>query len=274
MRIARGVGALPASHLRILLYHDVPPNSIERMERQLRLLARHWRFVTPRQLEESALGGEPLPRRSLLVTFDDGLASNRVVAETLLARLGIRAVFFVLPELLEIVDREQARAFISRRILPGRSPDSLPPHLTGMSWSDLEALLDQGHTIGSHTMSHARLAGLSKADLEREVVGSGDAIAARLGASVDHFAYPFGDVGSFSALALAASRLRYRFIHSGVRGDNRPPLCGPLLRDSVSPDEPHSIVGAFVEGAADPLYRSARAKLETWGAESPRESVC
>ncbi len=61
-----------------------------------------------------------------------------------------------------------------------------------MSWDEIREMRGAGMTIGAHTGGHFNLPSLSDADLETEVRGSGDALAAALGAPVEHFAYPNG----------------------------------------------------------------------------------
>jgi peptidoglycan/xylan/chitin deacetylase (PgdA/CDA1 family) len=135
-----------------------------------------------------------------------------------------------------------------------------------MAWSDLEALLRQGHCIGSHSATHARLSEIQdEAGLEREIVTSADTLARRLGVSIEHFAYPFGDLASFSIKALAVARRRFRFIYTGVRGDNaRNASASRLWRDAVAPQDSRALLGAYLEGVADFHYARSRAELARW----------
>ena len=47
----------------------------------LRWLARSWKFVSAEEFAALVSGDEPVRGRNLLLTFDDGFASNRRVAE-------------------------------------------------------------------------------------------------------------------------------------------------------------------------------------------------
>ena len=69
-----------APELRVLTYHDIHPQQIGVFREQLIALSRRWRFITPFQFERVMRGEEPLQHDSLLLTFDDGYASNRMVA--------------------------------------------------------------------------------------------------------------------------------------------------------------------------------------------------
>jgi peptidoglycan/xylan/chitin deacetylase (PgdA/CDA1 family) len=180
--------------------------------------------------------------------------------------MGIRALFFPVSDFVPIVDRDEARHFIARNIQPGCSIEKLPRHLFNMSWSDLEALLEQGHGIGAHTRTHARLSEFrTEQELEGEIIASADSLARRLGVRIEHFAYTFGDLASFSPAAMAVSRRRFRFVHSGLRGDNASGVSPfALRRDAVTASDATALLGAFVEGMADFRYASSRARLAGW----------
>ena len=272
--VGRSLGLAPADQLRVLLYHDIAPGDQANFAAQLRWLKRSWNFVSVVQFESMVSGAEPIRGRNLLLTFDDGFTSNRVVAEEVLNPMGIQALFFAVSELVGITDRVEARRLIAERIYPGTREEGLPAHWENMRWGDLEALLEQGHTIGCHTGTHARLSGVDSPDgLEREIITSADTLAQHLGVPVDHFSYTFGNLASFSAEALSVARRRFRFIYSGLRGDNAGGVSPfALRRDSAEFQDDFSnytvfsnrLLGAFLEGAADAHYAPSRAKLDAW----------
>lgn len=248
----------PPNELRVLLYHDIPAENLGTFARQLRWLARRWDFVSPKQFEAMMAGEEAVCGRKLLLTFDDGYASNRIVADTVLADLGISAIFFVVSDFVGIA-ADDVEEFIRIRMFPGEMRPRIDRRMTNMRWSDLEALLERGHSIGSHTMTHARLSvPIESLELRREIVESADRLERRLGVRIEHFAFPFGDVRSVTPEALALAQGRYRFIMSAVRGSNLPlPSPAAIRRDSIDPDYPDALVGAFMHGLADGYYRSS-----------------
>lgn len=261
--LGRPIGLASRNRLRVLLYHDVGPDEIGRFQEQLRWLARIWRFVTPAQFAAMVDGSEPIRGSNLLVTFDDGFASNRELAERVLNPMSIRALFFVVSEFVGLTDPVEARRFIAQNIYPTLTADEMPAHWLNMTWSDLAALSEQGHVIGAHTRTHARLSTLtSVAQLEDEIAGGADAIEKRLGSPVDHFAYTFGDINSFSAAALDVARRRFRYVYSGLRGDNAGGVPAfAIRRDSATPRDSSALLGAFLEGLADFHYSRPRELL-------------
>lgn len=262
----RRIGIRPPGRLRVLLYHDIAPHEEERFAAHLRWLARSWRFVDPQKFAAMVSGEEQVKEGNLLLTFDDGFASNRLVAEKVLNPMGIRALFFIVSSFVEISGKDDQRAFIARNIYPDINPAAIPEHWGNMDWNDLNYLLETGHTIGAHTATHARLSKIARADeLEAEIVGSADVLERKLGVKVEHFAYTFGNLASFSPLALAVARKRFRFIYTGLRGDNaHGVLPWALRRDAMKPTDSLALAGALLEGGADLHYARDLTTLESW----------
>lgn len=102
----------------------------------------------------------------VLVTFDDGNASDHEIAFPALMKRGMRAVFFV----------------CSGRIgQPGF-----------LNIDQLRALQAGGMTIGSHGVRHKAWRDLGRSELEEEVSGSRKALEEMCGKTVDLAACPFG----------------------------------------------------------------------------------
>jgi peptidoglycan/xylan/chitin deacetylase (PgdA/CDA1 family) len=63
-----------------------------------------------------------------------------------------------------------------------------------MTWDELRVLNGNPlSTIGAHTLNHYNLLKLPEADTRREIAESRSQIAAELGTSIQHFAYPYGN---------------------------------------------------------------------------------
>ncbi len=66
-----------------------------------------------------------------------------------------------------------------------------------MGWDELRVLADHGlATIGAHSMTHPRLAGLPVEVARREMAESRSRLEREFGRAIRHFAYPYGDAVS------------------------------------------------------------------------------
>jgi peptidoglycan/xylan/chitin deacetylase (PgdA/CDA1 family) len=151
-------------------------------EEQLRLLRDGgFHTVTVEQLAQSWADPEknPLPERSVMLTFDDGYAGNYTQALPLLQRYGMTAVFFI------------ATGLVGERYM--------------MAWEQLAALRNAGMSVQSHTMTHRFLRQLPDIDIERELRGSKEILETRLGAAVTFVSLPHGSYGkTYPAIARQA----------------------------------------------------------------------
>lgn len=77
-----------------------------------------------------------------------------------------------------------------------------------MSWDDVKEMSEEGHLIGSHTLSHPDLTRLSLKDARKEVVESKKRLEKVLEVEVDAFAYPFGASSEETERLIASSGYR------------------------------------------------------------------
>jgi len=137
-----------------------------------------------------------LPRRSVVVTFDDGYAST-VAVKPMLDELGWPATVFVVTG---FVGSSEPMRF------QGSDPwsDSTPEKMASLDWDTLERLVESGWEVGSHTVTHPVLPRLDDEQLERELTLSRQAIHERLG-RCETIAYPYGVADARVAAAARAA---------------------------------------------------------------------
>ncbi|MGB7601055.1 MAG: polysaccharide deacetylase family protein [Candidatus Sulfotelmatobacter sp.] len=98
----------------ILMYHSVLPDPSQWADRwgeiahselvfraQMELLAREFHPISLDEAIKLIRGGDELPRRSVVVTFDDGYADNYEVAMPALNQAGVPATFYVTVDCVE-----------------------------------------------------------------------------------------------------------------------------------------------------------------------------
>lgn len=147
--------------------------------RQMRLLvAFGYRTISLDDLRAARTIGTPLPKRSVLITFDDGFAAAIQNAVPVLAHHGLTATFFVVAA---SIGRTSEWTVRNRGI--------------EMPLADADALRDvaaAGFTIGSHALTHRRLAELPDSESRYELCESKRRLEDALERDVSHLAYPYG----------------------------------------------------------------------------------
>ncbi len=264
-QIARNMRREPRFQLRVLSYHDMSQADEVLFERQLRWIMRSWDIVTPEEFAAMIDGDIPIGRDTLILTFDDGTVSNLRVAERVLKPLGIQALYFIVTQYALLSEEDDWQEFASRRIMLNQEPKAVPEEFRNMTITDLQTLLSEGHTIGAHTATHARLSELEGESLYEEIALGADLLQDRLGTHIRHFAYPFGNFESISAKACDVARQRFDYVYTGMRGDNMPDRTSwHLRRESNHPHDSLWYTGACLEGGADFLYSNKHRICGEW----------
>jgi peptidoglycan/xylan/chitin deacetylase (PgdA/CDA1 family) len=249
----------------VVAMHETPRAFEQQLREQLEWVSRYYTISdlnTFAGLFEDP-DSKPTSKPPILFTFDDGRESNYQVAAPLLESFGGRGVFFIVPAFAECPP-DQALAFYRSRINPGFKADREGQEDWKPMTPDLIAdLARRGHAIGNHTLTHARLAGLSHDELEREIGEGARKLSLWTNQPVEAFAWTFG-WDSIDADALEVIRRRHRFCFSPCAGaiNFRGDVPGLLWRREVevkySPAEFHFLYSGLV----DPWWSTRRTCLK------------
>jgi len=134
------------------------------------IVAHGFHAITQQQLFQALEFGGPLPAKPVMITFDDGYRDVLWNAAPVLARLHVPATAYV----------------ITGRI---SGPDS-----SFLTWPELSELERLGIEIGSHTVHHLELPGLTPANALDELIVSRRELERHLHHPAQWFAYPAGAV--------------------------------------------------------------------------------
>jgi peptidoglycan/xylan/chitin deacetylase (PgdA/CDA1 family) len=121
---------------------------------------------------------QPLPRRSFVITFDDGYASVYEEGLPVLRDYGMRATVF-----LTVGETRTAESAGRLPSLGGRSM---------LSWQEIKEMRNCSVSFGAHTLTHPDLTHLPVERIEAEICRSKEIIEDALGDPVRCFAYPYG----------------------------------------------------------------------------------
>jgi peptidoglycan/xylan/chitin deacetylase (PgdA/CDA1 family) len=170
----------------ILMYHKIGPRP-----KRVRLKGL---YVTPgtfvRQLTE--LAGEGFATCSpgqacsnngagprIALTFDDGFRNVFENAMAPLAEYKKTAIQFLVPNFIGKFNEWDLR--------DGEAAEPL------MDTGQIREWLRGGHSIGSHSLTHARLTRLTLRDAREEIFASKKKLEDVFGVVIEHFCYPYGD---------------------------------------------------------------------------------
>ncbi len=163
----------------VLMYHDVkevPLNyfdvTVEDFAAQLDWLkSEGYTTLSIEEFTEIVREQKEFPDKSVLLTFDDGYLGIYKYATPELEKRGMKATFFIVPDLVGIRDGEYP--YINRDELKELANNPLI-------------------SIGSHTMTHPHLDELDSKTQAEEIEKSKKTLEKWIGKSVNSIAFPFG----------------------------------------------------------------------------------
>jgi len=188
----------------VLAEYGVPP---QLFAAHLDSLAAHgWSFVDLDAALAWLRGEAELPRRAALITFDDAYADLLAVAAPLLAERGAPAVVFaVAGHLGGANDWDHHKGAASLRLLDPAELAQLPAH---------------GIEVGAHTVNHRPLPETPAAELDEELSGAAERLAAAGLPRPRVVSYPYG---RHDDVVVAATRAAgYEAAFTTAWGDPRP----------------------------------------------------
>lgn len=215
--------------VRVMFFHDSPAADAQRFRDQLSWLREHFNVIDFNVFKSLCDGSTVLRdgRPAAMLTFDDGMASNYEMAAPVLEDAGMRGLFFVVPH-FSMRTGDAARAFYVERIR------NRPPGLTAMSPKQIRELAHRGHTIGNHTLTHARLSATPPSEYESEILTSADIIESWIDRPVEAFSWPFvWDGITPEAHRVILSRHQYCFTPCSGRVNMRADSPALVWRTSV-----------------------------------------
>lgn len=192
------------------MYHHVSPQpglvtiSPENFAAQMAWLAGKGYHTANCADLENFLSGQPLPARSVMLTFDDGYLDNYVHAYPILRQHGLHAVIFTVTDWVgdgparPVAGESYAPALLNHsecyeRIKTGRADDAV------MRWSEVERTQAEGvFEFHSHTASHTRWDKISANTAEKcgalrdDLKRSQETLRQHLGLSSGHLCWPQG----------------------------------------------------------------------------------
>jgi peptidoglycan/xylan/chitin deacetylase (PgdA/CDA1 family) len=193
---------------------------------QMAALRRHgYTAVTLQDVHRAWAATGVLPRRPIILTFDDGYRSQYTVAFKRLRRMRWPGVLFLLPNATEIE--------------------------AGPTLGEVRRMLAAGWELGSHTINHRDLRHESGAALAEQTTGARRLLQRRFGRRVTSFAYPGGDYDRDTLRAVrAAGYTAAVTVAPGLAGRSRPLELARIRVDAG--DSPAVLLRTLADGGRPP----------------------
>ena len=198
----------------ILVYHAIrtAPAGAQRPELYVRprefaagvraLRRAGYTAVTLQRAWDAWHGRATLPRRPVVLSFDDGYRSHMNIALPILRRAGWAGVLNLTLDYVDDLGGDRA----------------------------VRRLIDAGWQIDAHTRTHADLTRVSDAQLHDEVAGARAEIVRRFGVPARFFCYPFGRYDArVSAAVRRAGHLAATTVERGFARPGRPYALGRVM---------------------------------------------
>jgi peptidoglycan/xylan/chitin deacetylase (PgdA/CDA1 family) len=180
----------------VLMYHSISRPEVdhdplcispERFEAHMLYLKRHnLRGVSMRELYLALNAGEAAGLVG--VTFDDGYVDFLDAAVPTLEKFGFSATVFIVAGMVGSENTWEH----------GGGPG---PRLRLLGAEGMREVSERGMEIGSHSVTHPRLAGLDSETLIREVGDSRQMLSEIVNAPIEGFSYPYGAVDGPAVVA-------------------------------------------------------------------------
>lgn len=166
----------------ILMYHYIstPPDNADKyridlsveptaFRSQMAYLAENgYSTISFYDLSLAVTNNQPLPDKSVILTFDDGYLDNYELAFPILQEFGLHATFFVVTE---FIDKGRAEY---------------------LTWEMVQEMAAAGYDFEPHSRTHPELTNRERDYLIWEMLGPQETLAYHIGYTPRYFSYPSG----------------------------------------------------------------------------------
>ena len=189
----------------VLCYHDVTPNNPDnndmllnpnKFKNQLSWLKENgYTSITLTDLYNYLRNNEPIPEKSVVLTFDDGYRGNYTYAYPILKEMGFTANFFIISD------------FVDNGLY--------------MTKDELKKLISNGFEVDSHTSNHLDLSKLTYNQQIETFKSSKETLEKIINKPVNFVAYPYGKYNSETRKAAETAGFNLGFNLCGNLADRK-----------------------------------------------------
>jgi len=208
----------------VLMYHHILPqssfitSSVDEFREQMSFLAHNgWTTLTSDEFYRYKKGEFTPPKKSVLITFDDGWRDNYIYAYPILKEFGLKATLFLITEWIEKAS-ECKENFEPMKHKDAKKEVSQHPAKVILNWDEIETMKDV-FDFHSHTYTH-RDNCFDTVTWKEEFEKSRRMIQKRLGFDDLHLCWPRGIYDE--TLIKEAQKEGFEILYTVQRGINKP----------------------------------------------------
>jgi len=260
----------PSDNIRVTTTHYVRSTDKDNFREIVRYLTETRRVITPAdffKFYNSSNGTGELKGQSLLMTFDDGFHSSYLAAKDILSSFGIKAIFFIPTQILELKSQQDMLQFAANNINRGNIESGLltEDEYVTMNKAEILDLHRDGHLILPHTHTHCDILDIrNQGDVERELIQPKKILEYLLGEKIESLAFPDGTERVVSSYSYDQIKKHYKYAFPALLGVNHK-RTNPYFfyRDCIHAHYSLSYVKDILDGVYDPYYYFKMQRLKS-----------
>lgn len=249
------------NYIRAINYHATPTSQLAAFRQQLEYYRKHFSSVNLEELRSFlATGIWKKDKPGLIISFDDGLASNYPTME-LLDAYGFTGWYFIPTDWVDVPVQEQKNYAKRNKIF---CDSAGPGGRLAMTWDEIGHISDN-HVIGSHTCSHLRMTkDLDFSVMEHEICKSKLRLEQKLDKIIEIFSWVGWEEQSYHPQAsklIKSCHYTYAFIATShpIKA-----MCNPfgLYRTNIETNWPSKVVKFQLWGGMDVYNDRKRIRVD------------
>lgn len=249
--------------LRVLMFHYITEEQFFKFDKLIFNLRKNFQILTPKDFENIMIGKKKIFKDSILLSFDDGYKSQFTITKQILSKHKIKALFFITLNFINMKSRKDIKKFLKNNLKVDVDFRKNFKHIKNMNKHDVIDLMKKGHKIGAHTINHSDLPNVTLSKQKKEILLFKKYFVKKFKTKrIDHFAFTFGEIKNMDFNSLNTSLKNYRFVHTGIRGNNNKINQKIIFRDNCDLHLSIKEILFFLNGFGDFYYIFKRANLK------------
>ncbi len=209
----------------VLMYHHILSqdsfiaSSVKNFEEQMKFLyENNWKTLTSNEFYQFKQGKLKVPKKSVLITFDDGWRDNFIYAYPILKKYNLKATLFIVTQWIDEASKSGNCEYSEKNHTECKNLVPLNPRSVLCCWDELKQM-DDVFDIHSHTHTH-RDDYFSSISWKDEFIKSKKLIQENLGFEDHYLCWPRGIYSS--ELIQEANNEKFDILFTTKRGINLP----------------------------------------------------